>query len=342
MRDNRRDGREPAASDATGSAVADSPAFRAALTVAVPGAEPTAVEPLGRGNRKRTFLVWFGAREPVVVQLSDDCGDTDADGRGCPLRAEALVLRTLGERTGVPVPAVLADGVVSGTGYLVTERVDGDDLHGVFVGLDHGTQRRLARTFGRRLAAVHDTFGFEGYGPVQATDGGLAAQAEDWPAWLRSYGLDAVGRLPPAFDDLRADLRALFDGPAVDPHMSVSLYPWDFRPGNALLDGETLTAVLDWERPLAAPPALSVTKAEYLVADWYVDDPAPLRAAFREGYRAVRPWPETGPVHRVAAVAATAVDTAGVVTRPSMPELDRDRAVAFHRRALEGALDRAG
>ena len=28
-------------------------------------------------------------------------------------------------------------------------------------------------------------------------------------------------------------------------------------------------------------PALSVAKAEYLVVDWYVDDPEPLRAAVR-------------------------------------------------------------
>ena len=318
------------------AAVADIPAFRAALAGACPGREPVGVEHLGRGNRKLTRLVRFGDGGPVVVQLAE------GDGGGGPLRAEALVLRTLRERTGVPVPTLLADGTADGTDYLVTERVDGEDLHERFTGLDGDVKRRLARTFGQYLAAVHDVFSFAGYGPLDAADGNLEPREAAWEEWFVAYGRAAVGRLPAAFDDLRDGLLGLLAGPPPDPDPPATLFPWDFRPGNALVRDGEVTAVLDWERPLSAPAALSVAKAEYLAADWYVDDPGPLRVAFREGYGSVRPRPAVRPVHRAVAVAASAVDTAGIVTRPSFPERDREGAVAFHRRALRRVLDGAG
>lgn len=102
-----------------------------------------------------------------------------------------------------------------------------------------------------------------------------------------------------------------------------------------------MTAVFDWEAPLAADPALAVAKTAYLTADWYYPgrSAADLRVAFREGYRSVRPLPTVEPAHRDAAVASSAVDAAGAVTAPGYPPVDRDAAVAFHRRVLERALD---
>jgi len=327
------DGDRPRDDEVT--AVANTAAFRAAVEVACPGRQPTAIEKLGRGNRKLTRLVGFESGGPVVVQLAET-------GDRAGLRTEALVLRRVRGRTCVPVPAVLADGTVDGTDYLVTERVDGETLHERFARLDGDVQRRLARTFGRHLAAVHDAFSFRGYGPLGAAGDGLKPRADEWGEWFLAYGREAVGRLPPAFDDVREPLQELLAGPLPEPDPPATLFPWDFRPGNALVRDGAVTAVLDWERPRSAAPALSVAKAEYLVADWYVDDPAPLRAAFREGYGSVRPVPEVRPVHRAVAVAASAVDTTGAVTRPSYPERDREGSVAFHRRALRRALGRAG
>ena len=326
---DRHDGGEDAA-------VADSPAFRAALEAACPGQEPTAVEALGRGNRKATQLVRFERREPVVVQFAT--GSESGSG----LRAEALVLRAVRERTGVPVPATLADGTVDRTEYLVTERVAGGNLHTRFAGLDGDVQRRLAGTFGRHLAALHEAFSFAGHGPLDAVGGNLAPHETGWGRWVVSYGRQAAERLPPAVDDLREGLQTLLASPPPDPTPPATLFPWDFRPGNTLFRGGDVTAVLDWERPLAAAPALSVAKAEYLVADWYVEEPGPLRTAFRDGYGSVRAVPERKPVYRAVAIAASAVDTAGTVTRPSFPERDREEAVAFHRRALGRALNDAG
>ena len=155
--------------------------------------------------------------------------------------------------------------------------------------------------------------------------------------WLAAYGRRAVERLPPDFDPLRARLSDCLDT-ATDVEVTPRLFPWDLRPGNALAIDGAVSAVLDWERPMAAPPALALAKTEYLVADWYVDDPAPLHETFREGYESVRPLPTVGPVHRVVAIADSAVDSRGDVTNPQYPDCGRSEAVAFHREALERAL----
>lgn len=47
---------------------------------------------------------------------------------------------------------------------------------------------------------------------------------------------------------------------------------------------------------------------------------------------------EVRPDHRAAAIADSAVDSNGVVTNPDYPELDRERAIRFHREALAELL----
>jgi hypothetical protein len=135
-------------------------------------------------------------------------------------------------------------------------------------------------------------------------------------------------------------LRAVFAGQSRDQSPPARLFPWDLRPGNAVVADGRVTAVLDWEAPMAAAPALSVAKAEYLVAGWYADHPEPLRTAFVEGYETVRDYPAVRPVHRVAAVTDSAVDSTGAVTNPGCPELDREAAVAFHRETLADLAQR--
>jgi hypothetical protein len=298
-------------------------------------ANVTAVEPIPRGNRKRTAIARFERRGPVVVQV---CAEVRW------LRTEATLLSLIRDRTGVPVPPVLTAGEHDGVAYLLTAYVAGDDLHEQFTAADPDVRTLLARSFGSYLAQLHDVFLFDSYGrlesPGEFSPPGdvLSPACEDWEEWFREYGLGAVNRLPEEFDPLRSDLRGLFDQPAIDGSPQARLYPWDFRPGNALVADDRVTAVLDWEAPLAAPAPLSVAKAEYLVADWYVSEPAPLRVAFRTGYERVRPYPDVPTAHRVAAIADSAVDSARRVTNPRYPELDREGAVAFHRNSLETAL----
>jgi len=318
------------------------------LATACPERTVVAVDPIGRGNRKDTALVRFAEGSPLVVQRATDRR---------AIRTEARLLRAIGERTTVPVPAVPAVhavGTHDGEAYLLAAHVGGADLHERFVDLSRPTRRALVERFGGWLAELHEAFAFEGYGALTVADGdadgtdvwrdegdrtaGLVAERDNWASWFEEHATAAVERLPAAFDDLRGRLAACVADAPEGGSPPARLYPWDFRPGNALVADGDVQAVLDWEAPLAAPPALSVATAEYLVADWYVAESAPLRRAFRAGYERERPYPDPAPAHRVAAIADSAVDSRSVVTNPRYPELDREESVAVHRAALERAL----
>jgi hypothetical protein len=319
-----------------------------ALAATRPGATPVSVEPLRRGSRKRTEVVRFEAAAPVVVQYSETPGAT---------RTEAALLSAIGARTDVPVPRPLGEGVVDGTGWLVTPLVEGRDLHEAFVELDPADRRGVTRAFGRFLATLHETFRFSGCGPltveeapaeepttaesVRGRDPALSvSDPVDAAAWVREFGERHTARLPPDFDDLGERIRDALRGP-IEAEAEPRLFPWDFRPGNALVADGGVAAVLDWEAPLAAPRGVSVAKAEHLVVDWYVplDETELLREAFRSGYESVAPLPPVERAHRAAAVASAVVDGGGTVTNPRYPPVERDAAVAFHRAALRRALD---
>ena len=318
-----------------------------ALAATRPGAIPVRVERLDRGNRKRTEVVRFETADPVVVQYAEALEATGT---------EAALLAAVDARTEVPVPRPLGEGVVDGTGWMVTPLIEGRDLHAAFVDLSPRERRGVAGAFGRYLAALHEAFRFADCGRVTADretgDEATDAVAAEWrgaslsvrdptatAAWVREFGERHAARLPAEFDDLRERLREALRGP-IETDGEPRLFPWDFRPGNALVADGAVAAVLDWEAPLAAPRGVSVAKAEHLVVDWYVprDETEPLRRAFRGGYESVAPLPPVPRAHRAAAVASAVVDSVGVVTNPRYPPVDRDAAVEFHRRALRRAL----
>lgn len=285
------------------------------------------------GNSKRTIAVSFEAHDPVVLQYSSENS----------LRTEGKLARAIRQRTDVPVPEVLAIGSHGSTSYVVSELASGENLHGRFAGLDRPVQERIARGFGRHLAELHEAFAFEGFGGIACAStpdgtGFRASGAPDFVTWFRHYAREGIDALSDEFDPLREELhRAIESMPDLDAGDPV-LYPWDLRPGNALIEDDELSAVLDWGDPLAAPAGLAAAKAEYLATDWYVADADPLRAAFREGYESVRPWPAVPSIYRLVAVLRSAVDSNGVVTRPRYPEWTGERAVEFHRSRLRELL----
>lgn len=321
----------------------DEAVVRDVLAQAMPETGVAAVESADWGNTKRTALVALTDGREVVVQYRA----RDAGG----LATEAELTRAIGERTDVPVPAVL--GVEQTDEYVavVTALVPGVDLHERFEALSLDRRVTIARTLGRHLAAVHDAFTFAGYGTVSIRSDTLAVTdpATDWRAWLREYLGRALARFEGALADRAAPIRD-----AVARHRdrlpaspTPRLFPWDFRPGNVIVTDSdaAIAAVLDWGEPLAAGRGLSLAKAEFLLADWYADTDAAdrLRAAFLAGYRARISLPDgyerARQVYRLVAIAASAVDAAGRVTRPRFPMVADDDAVAFHCSHLDALLD---
>jgi fructosamine-3-kinase len=313
----------------------------AAVADALPGVTVAAVETPATGNTKRTAFVSLADGREFVVQ-------SRPTGEG--LATEARLAREVADRTGVPVPRVVAAGTADGVEYVIAERAPGEDLHARFVDLAPGDRERVVRSMGRWLADLHAAFEFDGYGAVTVRDGRLvvADRTTDWRAWFEGYVGRALARLGDGFEDLVPRVReALHEGvedlPAAPP---ARLFPWDLRPGNATVADGRVTALLDWDDPLAAARGLSVAKTAYVTADWYLPDPTAtdrLRAAFLDGYRDGLALPDRSGterrLYRVAAVVASAVDSRGRVTRPRYPELDDEAAVDFHRRHLLSALN---
>ena len=299
-----------------------------AVTEALPGQSVQRVNPVQRGNHKQTHLVTLEDRE-VVVQLS---------ARPAAFRTELALARAVRERTPVPMPAILAEGRYEAGRYAVVERAPGDDLHERFAGLSLVTRETVARSFGRWLAACHETFRFDGYGDVALTGGELRATDADWRAWFDDHLTEGLAALPSSLAELREPVETTLADADLPERPPARLYPWDFRPGNAVYDDDAgVTAVLDWGEPLAADPALSVAKADHLICAWY-GDAKPLQAAFRDGYAAERALPSVPRVYRLAAVVRSAVDSNGEVTRPGYPERTGAAAVDFHRDRLTALL----
>jgi aminoglycoside phosphotransferase (APT) family kinase protein len=311
---------------------------RSVLIRSVDG-EVRTTEPAPTGNSKRTTFATLADGREVVVQ----------DAPGTRLATETTLWRAIAERTAVPVAPILAAGEATTEdgelrSYVVCERVEGTDLHVTFTDLAPAERQAVAKRLGAALGELHATFTFEGYGEVVATDAGLQVtdRSADWREWFEGYLTAGLAALAPELADLAADLRAAVDLATLPEHPPAVLFPWDLRPGNAVYDAETgkLAAVLDWGAPLAADPALSLAKAEYLLADWYVPEEAGrLREAFRGAYATRHEVPGVPHAYRYAAVVQSATDSRGEVTRPGYPERRGADAVAFQREQLRALVD---
>ena len=137
----------------------------------------------------------------------------------------------------VPRPLAFCDERQAGGPFALVEHVAGTG-YGPKVVRDAalgGDRAALGRELGRQLARIHamDAPGFLGPKPG---DPAMAEIAE-----LRGW-LDAMGAARPGLEwALRTCER---EAPAPD---TVTLCHRDYRTGNFLVDGEGLTAILDWE-----------------------------------------------------------------------------------------------
>jgi len=297
-----------------------------------PDARIRQVRPVGHGGRRETMEVQFRNWPSIILQSA---GSVDA------AETELALLSRLDRETSIPTAPPIRAGTVGAQAWIATDAIDGTDLHGQFTGKSQAVQRRLVRQFGTVLGEVHELWESEHHGPVLAegTDGLYVGDPASWTTYFGAFTAHHLSRLPAAFDDIRVDLA---DAMIAVPETGgpARLFPWDLRPGNALCAEDTLTAIIDWEGPIATAPALAVAKAEYVIARWYVgaDRGDALVEALHAGYERVRPLPEVEAVHRIATAMEAAVDSHGVVTNPGYPPVDDPAAVAFHHELLERFL----
>jgi len=200
------------------------------------------VERIGVGRSRENWIFDLeldGTREPLILRRDPDGGLVDTD-RG----TEFAVLRAL-ERSAVPAPVprwLDASGAALGRPSLVMRRASGTCDYRVVNGDRPLADRvRLAEQFCDLLAQVHDVdWAAVGLGEVLTDPGPQAARAElaKWEAVLREDQLEAYPELDLAIDRFRA---------TAPPSTGTVLVHADFKPGNMLLDGDDVVALLDWE-----------------------------------------------------------------------------------------------
>ena len=178
-------------------------------------------------------------REPLILRSDPEGGLVDTS-----RAVEFAVLRAL-EPSPLPTPHVRwldATGDQLGSPSLIMRREPGTCDYRVVNGdRPVAARRALAESFCDLLAQVHsvDWRGL-GLGAVLDDPGENAGLAElqHWEQVLRHDQLEAYPELDLAIDWLRQSAR---------PSRRTVLVHADFKPGNILLQGETISALLDWE-----------------------------------------------------------------------------------------------
>ena len=204
------------------------------------------VRPLGGGSIQENRLVRcrIGAESRGFV-LRKDAPATIASSRS---RGQEFHILEAAWRAGVRVPEPVGfcdDAGIVGAPFALMGLVEGVGL-GPRIAKDvtlGGDRERLAETLGRELAKIHSVLD-----PRERLPPDLAFLGPPEPEPARAEisrlraSLDGIGAHRPAIEwGLRwAEVRA----PAC---RAPTLVHRDFRTGNYMLDGDGLTAVLDWE-----------------------------------------------------------------------------------------------
>jgi fructosamine-3-kinase len=251
------------------------------------------------------------------------------------MRQEPALHALLRDRTGVPVPAVLAHDFGHAEvdrDYLLMERLPGVPLSH-HPGLTRDAFDDVLRRVGRCLRRVHEITG-DRYGYV----GGHRPMElqPDWPSAFQVRWhtlLDDVERCGGYSPEEADQMRRLLDRHvrAFDRPVPASLLHMDVWAENILADEHgRLTGLIDWDRALWGDPEI-----EFAVLDYCgVSEPA-----FWEGYGAVR---DTSPEAEVRRVFYLLYEVQKYVVIRRVRGNDPVRADSYRRRSLRLAEGLAG
>ncbi|MGW8814394.1 phosphotransferase family protein [Gordonia terrae] len=207
-----------------------------------PRAEVGALARAGAGRSRDNWLfdLLGDVDEHLILRCDPPGGLVETD-----RRTEFEILRAL-ERSGLPTPVARwldADGSWFGRPALIMRRLPGDCDYRVLSDDQRSLadRRELAESFCELLADVHAVdWAATEVGAVLADPGKHAAETEldRWHKILTNDQLEPSPVLELAFTVLREH------APLSDRTVLVHA---DFKPGNILLDGQRVTALLDWE-----------------------------------------------------------------------------------------------
>lgn len=214
----------------------------------LPGTTPRVLKvvktSLGRSRQNWAFdLEWQDGdelkREPLILRRDPTGGLVETE-----RWKEFAILRAL-EATSVPAPAAKwldADGEWFGRPSLIMRRENGAcDYHVLSSKRSLDERLRLAEQFCDLLAEVHGV-DWRSSQLVELLDHASSppsvAQVDKWESVFRRDQPEAYPEIELAIHWLRE---------TAPPAQATVLVHGDFKPGNILLDGARITALLDWE-----------------------------------------------------------------------------------------------
>ena len=207
------------------------------------GLDATTARPLPGGQSNHVYLL----EGRYVVRLG-----RGADARR-RLEGEAALLARLPAE--VLAPRIAAGGRLEDWTYQVQPRLEGRPLHHLWTGLSPETKDALVAQLAAALRALH-AVPVEGYGPATGADaerhGSWRARCEEAFAALVGQ-LGEVGYALP--EAVTAEMARFWaeHADALEPSRP-SLVHGDIWPGNLLVEGDRLVAIVDWELAAQAPP----------------------------------------------------------------------------------------
>jgi len=191
-------------------------------------------------------------------------------------RAEPLIYDEL-FNLDIPSPEVAFSRPYPEEGnlFFVMEKLEGVNPEGFKKEIDFEALKSVIEEIGRILGVIHSNTDFDGFGML----GGFEGEVEnvyDFESWTESVQ-ESLEKLEELIDEGLEDPPELgfprdreIEEKLPERPESVLLH-MDNRLDNLLVDGEEVTAFLDWSHPESGHHEYDIVRAEYLLIDYDLD-----------------------------------------------------------------------
>ena len=221
---------------------------------------------VGRAHESFSFRTSSG---DYILKASNDVGLEDR------FQVEAPVNRLLARESGVSVPELIAfdnsktdfDFMYFISSFETGVNLDNYESEGgpKFRYLSRERKRKVLESAGRQLGMVHSQTGFEQYGFLKCENNELCFRDKGcWSSIFKKIILEEqLANFPERFMDLQGMVESFVEEnfEVVDTGADPCVIHQDFRWPNMKVDGDTVSAVFDWERALAGHHEYDLTKS---------------------------------------------------------------------------------
>jgi aminoglycoside phosphotransferase (APT) family kinase protein len=220
-------------------------------------------------------------------------------------RAEPLIYSRL-EGVDIPSPEIVyseLDEELHENAFFIMEEMRGVNPAGFKEEIDFQVLDKMMNNFGRFLGEIHENVEMKDYGMLGGFDGEIRSikSIDKWTSAVKGAMRELDDLIAEGWEeDLELEFPSEKEINELLPERPNSvLLHLDNRLDNLLVDGDEVTAFLDWSHPEAGHYEYDLVRAEYLLVDMDLDflpyeKREKLRNSIYEGYKQVRPLEDQG------------------------------------------------